>query len=146
MVKPDWFQSVNYTIYKQALFLLDRSIGDYLRVAFPAAFGACIVIPLLVATAFMNSKDSNEGKAWSEEFKTILKCLVRKTDPGDFLVGPVLTVTAASPHEENGPILTSLPLVNGVDRLGTSFYRIKVAFNSFQHLLKVHFDGSCTCY
>jgi len=48
------------------------------------------------------------------------KRLVQKTDLGDFLVGPVLTVTAASPHEEKGPILTSLPLVNGVDRLGTS--------------------------
>jgi len=48
-----------------------------------------------------------------------LKRLVRKTDPDDFLAGPVLTVTAASPHEENGPILTSLPLVNCVDRLGT---------------------------
>jgi len=72
----------------------ERSIGEYLRVAFPAAFGVCIVIPLLVATAFMNSKDSNEG--------------------------PVLTVTAASPREENGPILTSLPMVNCVDRLGSS--------------------------
>ena len=37
----------------------------------------------------------------------------------NFFVGPVLTVTAASPREENGPILTSLPLVNCVDRLGT---------------------------
>ena len=57
----DWFQSVNYTISKEAHILFDRSVGEYLHVAFPAAFGACIVIPLLVATAFMNSKDSNEG-------------------------------------------------------------------------------------
>ena len=56
------FLSVNQTIYKEAHVLFDRSVGEYLRVAFPAAFGACIVIPLLVATAFMNSKDSNEGK------------------------------------------------------------------------------------
>ena len=43
-------------------FVDNRSIGDYLRVAFPAAFGTCIVIPMLVATAFMKSKDSSEGE------------------------------------------------------------------------------------
>ncbi|KAJ7363320.1 Major facilitator super domain-containing protein 12 [Desmophyllum pertusum] len=72
----------------------ERSIGEYLRVAFPAAIGTCIVIPLIVATAFMSSKDSSED--------------------------PVLTIAAASPREENGPIVTSLPLANCVDRLASS--------------------------
>ena len=61
--------------------------------------------------------------------KSLKETYQGKSDPGDFFVGPVLTVTAASPHEENGPILTSLPLVNCVDRLG----EFKVAASRFHH-------------
>ena len=36
-----------------------------------------------------------------------------------FFLGPVLTITAARPREDNGPVHTSLPLINDVDHLGT---------------------------
>ncbi|XP_022788005.1 major facilitator superfamily domain-containing protein 12-like isoform X2 [Stylophora pistillata] len=68
----------------------DRSVGEYLRVSFPATFGSCILVPLLVATASMSSKDSNEG--------------------------PLLTVTAATPREEIKPIRTSQRVENCVER------------------------------
>ena len=38
-------------------------------------------------------------------------------------VGPELTITAASPREENGPLHTSLPVMTCVDRLGMSIER-----------------------
>lgn len=36
------------------------SVGEFLRITFPAVLGTTIVIPLVVATAFMTSNDSHE--------------------------------------------------------------------------------------
>ncbi|XP_068718643.1 major facilitator superfamily domain-containing protein 12-like [Montipora capricornis] len=79
----------------------DRSVGVFLRSAFPAVLATSVVVPMIVATAFMSSNDSNEGT---------------DTRAGDLVAAPL--ITSVSPGEENGP---SLPLMNGyADRLVSS--------------------------
>ncbi|XP_044177120.1 major facilitator superfamily domain-containing protein 12-like [Acropora millepora] len=73
------------------------SVGEFLRITFPAVLGTTIVIPLVVATAFMTSNDSHEGMD---------------------MHGNDQVTAATSPGMENGP---NLPLMNCfVDRLVSS--------------------------